>query len=74
VYHRAWLLLAVVDVVIDFIIEMAHRGFPLSHRRLKEHIDTICRARLGNKFPESGVGVNWTYRFSKSYAERIKIA
>jgi hypothetical protein len=71
---RAWLLPAEVDVIIDFIIEMAHRGFPLSHRRLKEHVDMICRARLGNEFPESGVGVNWTYRFSKNYAERIKIS
>jgi hypothetical protein len=71
---RAWLLPAEVDVVIEFIIEMAHRGFPLSHRRLKEHVDIICRARLGNEFPELGVGANWTYCFSKKYAERIKIS
>jgi hypothetical protein len=72
--HRSWLLPAEVDVVIDFIIEMAQRGFPLSHRRLKEHVDTICEARLGNEFPESGVGINWTYRFSKKYSERIRIS
>lgn len=71
---RSWLLPAEVDVVIDFIIEMAHRGFPLSHRRLKEHVDIVCRARLGKKFPASGVGINWTYRFSKKYTERIKIS
>lgn len=71
---RSRLLPAEVDVVIDFIIEMAHRGFPLSHRRLKEHVDIVCRAHLGQKFLASGVGVNWTYRFSKKYAERIKIS
>jgi hypothetical protein len=50
---RAWLLPAEVDVVIDFIIEIAHRGFPLSHRRLKEHIDTICRTSSQNQVLES---------------------
>ncbi|KIM35937.1 hypothetical protein M413DRAFT_78899 [Hebeloma cylindrosporum] len=71
---RSWLMPSEVNVVIDFVVEMADRGFPLSHRRLKEHVDLICRARLGKEFPESGVGVNWTYRFSKKYAERIKIS
>src|SRR5271168_3116481 len=52
---------------------MAHRGFPLSHERLKEHVDDICSARLGAAFPVKGVGVNWTYRFSKKDSERIKI-
>jgi len=53
---------------------MAHRGFPLSHQWLKEHVDDICSARLGTSFPVKGVGLNWTYRFSKKYSERIKIA
>jgi hypothetical protein len=62
------------DIVIDFISEMADRGFPLSHRRLKEHVDTICKARLGNDFPAKGVGENWTYRFAQRNTERIKIS
>jgi hypothetical protein len=72
--ERAWLLDSEVDIVIDFVVEMAHRGFPLSHKRLKEHVDSICSARLGAEFPAKGVGLNWTYRFSQKYAERIKIS
>lgn len=29
--ERAWLNAGESDVVIDFVIEMGHRGFPLSH-------------------------------------------
>jgi len=72
--ERAWLNDAEVNVVIEFINEMAARGFPVSHTRLKEAVDLICSARLGEEFPVMGVGKNWTYRFSKKYADRIKIS
>jgi hypothetical protein len=62
------------DIVIGFIVEMADRGFPLSHRCLKEHVDSICRACLGNKFSKNGVGQNWTYQFFQRNSEQIKIA
>ena len=55
-----------VDIVVDFINEMAHCGFPLSHVQLKEHVDDICSVHLGASFPTKGVGENWTYRFLKS--------
>ncbi|KZP17145.1 hypothetical protein FIBSPDRAFT_717134, partial [Athelia psychrophila] len=51
------------EVVIGFSREMGDRGFPLSHRRLKEHVDEIMRARLGKEYPAEGVGRNWTARF-----------
>ena len=70
---RRWLGDGEEDIVIAFIAEMADRGFPLSHARLKEHVDSICRARLGDKFPLAGVGQNWTYRFAQRNAEKIKI-
>jgi hypothetical protein len=35
----------------------------LSHRRLKEHVDQILHARLGDKFPAEGVGKQWTQHF-----------
>ena len=71
--ERSWLTDSEVTIVIDFINEMADRGFPLSHERLKEHVDDICSACLGTSFPVQGVGVNWTYYFSKKYSEQIKI-
>jgi len=70
----SWLTNSEVTIIINFINEMAHRGFPLSHERLKEHVNDICSARLGPAFPVQGVGVNWTYRFSKKHSEQIKIA
>jgi hypothetical protein len=69
-----WLSDAEVDVVITFIGEIGNRGFPLSHRRLKEHVDSICRARLGDLFPVGGVGKNWTDRFVEKHSEAIKMS
>jgi len=59
---RAWLTDAKTNVIINFIIEMADRGFPLSHCWLKEHVDVFCHSRLGDAFLEKSVGINWTYR------------
>ncbi|KIM38535.1 hypothetical protein M413DRAFT_12739 [Hebeloma cylindrosporum] len=43
-------------MVIDYAIEVAAHSFPLSHKRLKEHVDLICQARGAPNFPEHGVG------------------
>jgi hypothetical protein len=68
-----WLSDAKVDVVITFIGEIVNQGFPLSHRQLKEHVDSICQARLGDLFPVGGVGKNWTDRFMEKHSEAIKM-
>lgn len=70
---RSWLTSEEVDAVITYAVELAHRGFPLSHRRLKEHVDKICRTRLGSGFPAEGVGKKWTHRFVEKYSERLKV-
>ncbi|KAF8214710.1 hypothetical protein K438DRAFT_1749803 [Mycena galopus ATCC 62051] len=46
--ERSWLLPEEVRTVITFAKDVANRGFPLNHKRLKEAVDEICRARLGN--------------------------
>ncbi|KAK6995700.1 hypothetical protein R3P38DRAFT_2567036 [Favolaschia claudopus] len=46
---KGWLLPEEVETVIAFLIELANRGFPLNHKRLKEIVDEILRARLGEK-------------------------
>lgn len=61
-------------VLIDFIGEIGNHGFPLSHRRLKEHVDEILRARLGTDFPKGGVGVNWTTCFVEKHSNEIKVS
>jgi hypothetical protein len=69
---RGWLLAEEEVIVADFCLQCANRGFPLSHRRLKEHVDMICRARLGNQFPETGVGKQWTDRFITRHSDALK--
>ncbi|KAF9027323.1 hypothetical protein BDZ89DRAFT_934562, partial [Hymenopellis radicata] len=61
-------------VVLAYIIEVGNQGFPLSHRRLKEHVDEILRGRLGHDFPENGVGKKWTQRFIRKHSDRIRMA
>lgn len=72
--ERAWLTQSEENIVVEFLNEMAARGFPYSHRRTKEIVDMIARARLGTEFPETGVGMNWTHRFTKRHADRIKVS
>lgn len=40
---------------------------------MKEHVDETLRARLGDKFPEGGVGENWTYQFVEKHADQLKM-
>jgi hypothetical protein len=72
--EKCWLPDVEVEIVIAFIGEIGNRGFPLSHGRLKEHVDSICKARLGDLFPVSGVGKNWTDRFVEKHSEAIKMS
>jgi hypothetical protein len=53
---------------------MGNHGFLLSHCRLKNHVDEICRAHLGSEFPEGSVGVNWTHCFVEKHSEQLKIS
>ncbi|KAH9009830.1 hypothetical protein EDB84DRAFT_1240814, partial [Lactarius hengduanensis] len=57
--EKSWLMSEEQDVIVQFVIESARRGFPLSPKRLREHTECILRARLGDKFPEDGLGKNW---------------
>lgn len=69
---KSWLTLAETDKVLEYVVEMARRGFPLSHKRLKEHVDEVCQARLGDSFPESGVGKNWTQHFVEKHSDHLR--
>lgn len=69
---QAWLTDDEVEIVIAYIIELGNRGFPLSHRRLKEHVYDILQARLGDQFSALGVGKQWTNRFVEKYSARVK--
>ncbi|KAI0741017.1 hypothetical protein C8Q76DRAFT_591338, partial [Earliella scabrosa] len=38
---KRWLEEGEEDAVVNFAIDTAKRGFPLNHKRLKEHVDAI---------------------------------
>ena len=61
--EKSWLVDGEAEELIRYVIENAEMGHPFSLRRLKEHTDKVCQARLGKKFPEQGVGIQWTHRF-----------
>lgn len=71
---HAWLTLTKENIVINFITEMAAHGFSYSHKHTKEIVNQISCAQLGDKFPQNGVGLNWTYHFAKRHADWIKIS
>jgi hypothetical protein len=72
--HCRWLTPIEDDIIVAFSIEIGARGFPLSHHHLKDHVDPIARANLGDKFHAEGVGKNWTSRFMLRVSDRLKTA
>lgn len=69
--EQRWLNNEEVEILINEVVYWAERGFPLDHRRLKEHADEIARARHGDSFPEEGVGKAWTSRFVSDHNDRV---
>lgn len=70
---KSWLIAEEEENVIQFTIEMAQRGFPLSPRRLKEHCEAILQYRLGTGFLETGLGKNWGSHFITRRHERLSM-
>ncbi len=68
---KSWLKYEEQEVILEYVIEMARRGFPLSPRRLREHAEIILRGRIGDKFPEDGLGKCWATRFITKHHERV---
>ncbi|KAG1888872.1 uncharacterized protein F5891DRAFT_890562, partial [Suillus fuscotomentosus] len=54
---ETWLTTEETELVIAYIEELGNCGFPLSHKRLREHVNEICTTRLGEGF--RGVGQQW---------------
>ncbi|KAF8124241.1 hypothetical protein EV363DRAFT_1541287 [Boletus edulis] len=48
------------ESIMKYCLELAARGFPFNHKKLKLHADCLLKARLGDAFSETGVGKNWT--------------
>ncbi|KAF8239638.1 hypothetical protein L208DRAFT_1029613, partial [Tricholoma matsutake] len=62
-----------VNIIINYAIEIASHGFLLSHGRLREHVNEICRAQLGVGFSEKGVGRCWTSHFIEKHSDCLSM-
>ncbi len=45
------------QVLIKYFIEIAEHGFPDTKQYLREHVNTLLRAKTGD--PTFSVGINW---------------
>jgi hypothetical protein len=68
---KSWLTVGEDETIVKFAIEMAQHGFPLSPRRLKEHAEAILRHRMGQDFPETGLGRDWANHFITKHNARL---
>ncbi|KAF9493236.1 hypothetical protein BDN71DRAFT_1378134, partial [Pleurotus eryngii] len=55
--------------VIQFAINMANEGWPLSKGHPIAHVNLICQARHGPEFEE--VGKNWVTRWIKKHSAQL---
>ncbi|KAJ3804178.1 hypothetical protein F5876DRAFT_53692, partial [Lentinula aff. lateritia] len=46
-------------VIIQYAVKIAELGFPLSPRRLREHVNWILKHCLGSLTPENGLNPDW---------------
>ncbi|KAF8975324.1 hypothetical protein BDQ17DRAFT_1268049, partial [Cyathus striatus] len=53
---KGWFTSVEEQVLVNFAIEIADWSWPLSHGCLREHANTILKAKLGSHFPDEGVG------------------
>ncbi|KIK82075.1 hypothetical protein PAXRUDRAFT_154603 [Paxillus rubicundulus Ve08.2h10] len=68
---NAWLTPEEEEIVVAYCLELAARGFPLMHKTLKNHVDSLLHAWLRSGFPKRGVGRNWTERFLDQCMEHL---
>lgn len=69
--QKRWLVQEEEEEIIQYILELAEWGWPFSYSRIKEHANQLARARIGDTFPESGVGREWPYRFVERHSDRL---
>ena len=70
--EKSWLTKEEAEVVIEYTLEQAACGFPLSHCHLKEHVEAILHGCLGDKFPTTGIGHNWTHQFVAAHSDKLR--
>lgn len=57
-------------MIVDFIIQSADRGVPLTHDIIRNAANEILRSRLGDGFEP--VGLNWCQRFLTRHSDEVQ--
>ena len=57
-------------IVVNFVMESANQGFPLTHRNVKAQANVILQSRLGDE--AEPVGHNWIDWFLTRHQERLQ--
>lgn len=58
-------------VIVDFCLESADRGFPLSHKNVYQSADNILTARIG--IEHEPIGHNWVDNFLKRHHDELQM-
>lgn len=69
---KGWLTPEETENVLRLVEELGERGFPPDHRTIKEFVDAILQVKLGDQFPNGGVGKKWTHRFLEKHSDRVQ--
>lgn len=67
---NSWLTDKEAEVVLQYTVNLANKGWPFSQRCLEEHADLITGARHGPAF--KGVGKNWVHWFQQKHSDRLQ--
>jgi hypothetical protein len=68
---KSWLTAGEDENIVKFTIEMVQCSFPLSPKRLKEHAKAVLQHRIGQDFPEKGLGRDWGNCFITKHNSRL---
>ncbi|KAF6757854.1 hypothetical protein DFP72DRAFT_808466 [Ephemerocybe angulata] len=69
--EKEWLSADETQRLIAVALELADWGQPCNYIRLRELANEIIRAHHGDKFPKSGVGKEWAYRFVERHSAQL---
>jgi hypothetical protein len=58
-------------VLLSTVLRLQRGGFPLNHKHLKFHIDSLLQVWLGDSFPAKGVGKSWTDHFIEWHSAHL---
>ncbi|KAH9048752.1 hypothetical protein EDB84DRAFT_1248849, partial [Lactarius hengduanensis] len=68
---KSWLTANEDENIINFTIDVAQQGFPLSPWRLKDHCEAVLQHRLGRKFLDGCLSRDWGNCFTTKHNDRL---